>query len=257
MVRGRSVVGSQPEQNQSGKLSFSSVSIEPGDRRSVEIEAEMLPCSTIDFLRVELDLRSVLDNRGMDLFFKNSIVPEYTQDSVFHFDIDRQHPQSEILISLRSFPRWCLGGKAGGFRLLLPKAESVTVKSVEIVPAADLMPFISFPQSGFDESRGFLHVGGKLCDVTVEYNARVPEAAGVLLEITRLNTVFAFQNSSRLSKEELLREERRSGTTGSISLPVDMFPRSGLYEARAWATNAHGQRIGVAGDHVVVLVDEN
>jgi len=77
----------------------------------------------------------------------------------------------------------------------------------------------------------------------------------VVFELTRPNLLFASQND----KEKCLvtqREISSSGTTGSITLDRKDFPSLGIYEMRAWATDKDGNRTGVAGDHIVISVDE-
>lgn len=43
--------------------------------------------------------------------------------------------------------------------------------------------------------------------------------------------------------------------TGSITINRSQLPADGLYEARAWAQDKDGKRVGVAGDHIVIAVD--
>ena len=44
--------------------------------------------------------------------------------------------------------------------------------------------------------------------------------------------------------------------SGDIPLTRDMFKSAGMYEARAWAVDKTGKTLGVAGDHIVITVDD-
>lgn len=217
-----------------------------------------LPCFATDFVAVKVLAPAIpADNKGFDLLYKNDINRDF---NLFHRAHANLVPSSEpqtLLFTLRSAPEWALGGRSGGFELYLPQRGELKILAIETLPASALMPLINFENSGFLGTKGFLHLDKKeKLKQIVTYNAQgVAGSQGVVFELTRPNLLFASQND----KEKCLviqREIKSSGTTGSITLERKDFPSLGIYELRAWATDKDGNHIGVAGDHIVISVDD-
>lgn len=217
-----------------------------------------LPCFATDFLAIKVLAPAIeKNNKGLDLLYKNDINRDFNLFHRAHADIVPSSQPQTLLFSLRSAPEWALGGTSGGFELYLPLHAELKILEIETVAANTLMPIINFKNSGFLGTKGFLHLDRKekLKEIVTYDTKGVPGAQGVVFELTRPNLLFASQND----KEKCLvtqREISSSGTTGSITLDRKDFPSLGIYEMRAWATDKDGNRTGVAGDHIVISVDE-
>jgi len=225
-------------------------------RPEVDIENIKVPCATTDFIKVTLDIKGASDASGADLLYKNALAKDFNLRDRTHVEIKEGESPSSLLFTLRNAPSWVLGDQSDGFKLRLPTGSTTTIKSIEIVKAPSLMPMISFENSDFMGSKGFIHMTQEHKSQKIMFDAKqIPGACGIILEVTRPNLLFASQNTAEKSTVLMDKEIKSSATTGSIELTRDFFPQLGMYEARAWAVDAQGKRIGVAGDHVVISVD--
>ena len=42
----------------------------------------------------------------------------------------------------------------------------------------------------------------------------------------------------------------------NVKLERHLFPSDGIYEVRPWALDNRGETLGIAGDHIVISVDD-
>lgn len=230
----------------------------PKGRRPVLKLDFSLPCFATDFVAIKVLAPTIpADNKGLDLLYKNDINRDFNLFHRAHANIIPSSQPQTLLFSLRSAPEWALGGTSDGFELYLPLHGELKILEIETVQASALMPLIDFENSGFLGTKGFLHLDHKeKLKQVVNYNAAgVPGSGGVVFELTRPNLLFASQNDQEKCLVTL-REIKSAGTTGSITLDRKDFPSLGIYELRAWATDKNGNRTGVAGDHIVISVDD-
>ncbi len=194
---------------------------------------------------------------GADLLYSNDISPEIDLPNRTHAEFKPGEKSQTLVFPLRALPEYVLGGKSHDLRLKFPHSSKLALDSIEVVKAEDLIPRISFQNSGFMGTKGYLHLSQKDNKATVSVDAsRIPEAASVVLEITRPNLLFETQNASSGSKIAM-EDLKPTGTiSGDIPLTRDMFKSAGMYEARAWAVDKTGKTLGVAGDHIVITVDD-
>ncbi len=160
-----------------------------------------------------------------------------------------------LLFPLRANPVWAFGGLATHLRL--QAKTSLAIESAEFVPARKIMPLICFANSGYLGTKGFLHFSSKQPSVKVTcYRNDVPGAAGFSLVIMRPNVFLAPDqlNEARQSPP-VWKQFRQNSPTGDVLLTRDMFQSAGIYQARVWALDAQGNRIGVAGDHINISIE--
>ncbi|MDZ4834104.1 MAG: hypothetical protein SGJ27_10040 [Candidatus Melainabacteria bacterium] len=198
---------------------------------------------------------SSLTSEGADLLYTNDIRPEVSLPNRTHAEIDPKAQSQTLILPLRGLPEWALGGKSHELILKLPHNTNLAIDSIELVKAQQLIPKITFKNSGFLGTKGYLHLSTK--DHNTEMlsvdSSKIPNAAGTLLEITRPNLQFEAQNSKSESKVAL-KDSPKGTVSGEIQLTTDMFKGTGMYELRPWAVDKDGQKLGVAGDHIVVTV---
>jgi hypothetical protein len=226
-----------------------------GRRPALQV-ALNLPCFTTDFVAITVLAPSIpSDNKGLDLLYKNDINREFNLFHRSHANVTASPQPQKLIFPLHSAPEWALGGVSKGFELYLPMRGELKILSIETVPATALMPSIDFKNSGFLGTKGFMHLGKDKLKDTITYDAKaVPGAAAVVFELTRPNLLFASQND----KDKCLvtmKEIKAAGTTGSVTLERKDFSALGIYEVRAWAVDKDGNRLGVAGEHIVISVD--
>lgn len=196
-----------------------------------------------------------LATEGADLLYTNDVSPEFDLPNRTHSDFLPGQKEQTLIFPLRSLPEWSLGGQSHELILKFPRNSQLAIDSIEIVKPEKLMPKLSFENSGFLGTKGYLHLSNKDNHVTLKVDAtKVPSAASVEAEITRTNLLFETQNSFTPSKVTM-KEILKGTVSGDIELKRDMFPATGMYELRAWAVDKDGKRIGVAGDHICVSID--
>jgi hypothetical protein len=165
------------------------------------------------------------------------------------------HGDNGVIFCLRADPIWSLGGSAHAISLKT-KDESALL-TAQFIPAEQIMPFITFANSGYLGTKGYLHLSAAAPAGTVScYKNEVPGATGFALEIMKANAFLspdelnATQQSHRVWKEII-----KQSKTGEVAFNRDFFPSPGIYQARAWALDSNDKRIGVAGDHIDISVD--
>jgi len=192
---------------------------------------------------------------GADLLYTNDVSPEFDLPNRTHADFVPELKEQVIVLPLRSLPEWSLGGQNHGLKLRLPHNCNLAIDKIEIANPDSIMPRMSFENSGYLGTKGYLHLSQKDNKVMLNVDAsRVPEATGVVVEITRTNLLFETQNTNTPSKVTM-KNDLKGTVSGDIEIKRDMFPATGMYEARPWAVDKNGKKLGVAGDHIVITVD--
>ncbi len=208
-------------------------------------------CFNSDFLYVRTKApvsRLVLDFRN-DLTLRGKVSDATLGED---FDWDGSHG---VLFHLRADPIWALGGSAHAISL---RAKDPTeLQDARFIPAEQIMPFITFSNSGYLGTKGYLHLSASNPSGTVScFQNEIAGATGFCLEIMRANLFFSPEElNAAHSTQKIWKEIVVKSKTGDIKLTRDLFPTSGIYQARAWALDAAGKRIGVAGDHIDIAAD--
>ncbi len=227
-------------------------------RPELNLKLAASPCWSVDFIAVDLvvpEPDAYKSVSGADILYANELGKDFELSRRSHADIKVGLKKQQLIFAFRSSTDWSFGGDCVGLKLLLPDGARVIVKSVKIVPAPEIMPTIDFTNSGYLGTKGFIHLSTREPSLELFIDASsVTGARGAILEITRPNLLFESQNSQRASSV-VMKTLQLPSISGKIVLERDMFPASVMYEIRAWAIDAAGGRVGVAGDHLVVCVD--
>jgi len=242
-------------------------------RPEIRIEPGILPCFALEFVRVTMHgldtatgstdpkttekIKAYTEKEGADLLYTNDLVNKFELKCRTRTAISPANEKGVITLvfPLRSLPEWSLGGKCHDLLLRLPHCSHYSIDKIEIVPAAELSPKISFANCGYLGSKGFLHLAGNEPKQVIDYDAStINGATGVMMETTRTNLLFEEQNSNELSR--VARSlDMKEGAKGQIVLKREDFPSPGLYQIRLFAKDKNGDRMAQASDHVVVAVE--
>lgn len=224
--------------------------------------------------------RSLFEKQGADLLYSHRITGSFSLPKRTHGELDSKLDQQEITLPLRSLPEWAFRGTAGKLLLLLPRNSHLAIESISILAPECLFPSATLKDSGVLQRKGEIHLSQKAKDAALKAQetakqaahaqslldtidesstmyvdaTKVPNASATLVEVTRCNLYFEFQNMPVPSK--VIMTEFKLPVQGAVTFKRDMFPSAGIYEARAWALDRDGKRLGVAGDHIVVSVDD-
>lgn len=230
-------------------------------RPRLRINLANRPCWSTDFIAITVSgtnqhagPRAEAESSGaVDLLYCNSLNPKRDLRRRLHAVIPENG--GTIYFALRGLPEWALGGLCGELELLLPEDCRTRVEAVAVMPPHAVMPDLTFANSGFLGSKGFLHLSRQESSGKVFADAtKVPGAARLALEVTRASLTFENQNCAE--ETSVLMQRLALGTTsGTITLKRDDFPSAGIYEARLRALDKYGKTAGVAGDHIVIAVD--
>lgn len=236
-----------------------SVDLKTG-RQSGQID--LLPgthsCWGTNFVQADIELLSTGSNAsraGLELLYSNELVPGFELKRRVHADFKSPQGDQILTFALRGLPEWSFGGNFSKLRLLVPPNTHLRLKNVSCAPDAQLLPRISFANSGYLGSKGFLHLGpsARLQSLHVDC-AALPEASSCELEITRANLLFEEQNA-RLESAVQWKKIPLGSPSGDIQLRYDQFPSPGIYEVRVRALGKDHKLVGVTSDHIVISVD--
>lgn len=228
-----------------------------GNRRP-ELTFQMTPasCWNADFVAIELEMVSHgTADTGADLVYANDLQPELQLAHRTHADLLSGQKHQRLIFALRSLPQWSFGTSDARLKLLLPPNSRAKLLSAEVVPAAELIPSLSFENSGYMGTKGYMHFGKDVRTRTLHVAAdTVRGAMAAEIEITRPNMFFEEQNSAKQSA--YLGKKIDAPLKGTIELRQEQdFPAGGMYELRVWAKDSNGNLLGRASDHIVISVD--
>lgn len=229
----------------------------PKNRPQILIDLDGRHCWSTDFVAVEIELSTQSTageaNAGCDLLYVNDLNPTFELRRRLHMPVSAG--KNSLVFPLRGLPEWALGGNCKAFKLLLPLYSTAVVKSVSLLAPQSVMPSLTFKNSGYLGSKGFIHLSPQSPTEELAVSAQsVPGAARLLFEITRPNLTFEIQNASTPS-QVLMKQLDCNTTDGVVLLKRESFPAAGIYEGRLRALDKDGLPIGVAGDHIVISVD--
>jgi protein O-mannosyl-transferase len=240
------------EQQLSGPIALKEDS---ASKRSSAMIETVLPGWNIDFVRVDLTVDEPgTTATGADLLYANNITPELQLGHRTHTDMPATAGKQSLIFSLHSLPDWAFGTGPAKLKLLLPPGCKATIDSVTAVPPAVLTPQITFANSGYMGTKGYLHLGKSAPAQPIVFDSgAIPGAAATAIEVTRANLLFEEQNGQHFSK--VSKPLVRLPLKGSIVLDPKEFTAPGIYEIRLWAKDNSDKVVGVSSDHIVISVD--
>lgn len=218
-------------------------------------------CFTTEFitLKVEVLNPDTIDSTtGVDLLFKNDLNDNFDLYHRTHGELQGRSGVQAVVFPLRSLPEWALGGKSRGFQLMLPRHARLRLVSISVTPADNVIPRLSFHNSGYLGTKGFMHISqdGAKRQQELEVDAsKMAGASSVELQISRANMQFTTQNTDKTETALIMKTLKAPGATTRLMIDREMFPSPGMYEIRPRAIDKDGNRIGLCGDHIVVSVD--
>jgi hypothetical protein len=223
-------------------------------RQAFLITCNELSPYNVDFLAVDLDVSQPGNAAaGADLLYAGT-GDQFELSRRTHADLKPNQRSQRIIFPLHSLPDWSLSTQPAQLQLLLPPGCRATVRAVELIPPAVLLPRLGFDNDDYLGTKGYLHLGKPLPRQRLYIDgSAIPGAAVTKLEITRANLLFEQQNCSQPSK--VAGRTIAGPLRGQITLDVKEFPNPGIYEARAWAQDASGRTVGLSSDHIVISVN--
>ncbi len=215
-------------------------------------------CFHLDFIGINVeDLGSspdLLKIEGADLLYTNDVRPNFNLPERTHADFQPNQKTQTLILPLRGLPEWSFGAMSHQLKLRLPRSARLKITGISILPPDTVIPKMTFPNSGFFGTKGFLHLSQKDKQVPLSIDVSgIPGASGAVLEITRPNLYFELQNTILESKVKM--RDMPFSKEGELILRRDQVPALGVYEARPWAVDKNGKKIGICGDHIVISVD--
>jgi hypothetical protein len=261
----------------------------PGRFGRPEVNLDLGTRSSFDtnFIAIKLrDLggdKSNFEKQGADLLYSHKITNDFSLPKRTHGNLSSTADKQEVIMPLRSLPEWAFRGQAGKLLLLLPRNSHLAIESISILAPERLFPAVAFKDSGYLQGKGEIHLSRKAEQATQQAGGqatqqagnqqaprnedaineaskvyidatKVPDASSAVLEVTRGNLYFEFQNMPVPSK--VIMSEFKLPLQGSVAFDRGMFPSPGIYEARPWALDNSGNKLGVAGDHILIVVDD-
>ncbi len=230
-------------------------------RAAVDLMLNGSPSWSTEFVAVTVELLpsdKISTSNGADLLLANDLNPDFDLARRAHSELitDSKTGRSKFIFALHSLPEWSLGGNCRDLKLLLPDNSHMVITQVEIIPQAQLVPHLTFNNSGYLGTKGFLHLSAKEASQELLVDAtKIAGASSVIVEITRPNLLFESQNTTEECKV-IMKTITSPSPQGKVELKRAYFPATGIYEARVKTIDTNGKLVGVAGDHIVISVED-
>lgn len=215
-----------------------------------------LPGFPISLIAIDLVLEEpAKETVRVDLLYRSKRQERFSEDRAFHSQIERGEKNARLVFAPRPSPEFALGGRLEALLLASPCLQGARIEKIEIPDETRAIPRISFPGSGYLGSKGFMHLSatGKKCMSVQIDGSNVPGSAATVFEIGLPNRLFTSLNGPR--SESRLLKELPAPLSGSLAIERELFPTAGIYEGRAFCLDKSGNRTGLAGDHIVIAVD--
>jgi hypothetical protein len=216
-------------------------------------------CWGVDFLSVRVTVPpggNIGGPCGCDLIYANVSNPKLGDLHYrAHAALADKIGEQTILFALRGDEAWTFGGKILGCAILLPDQSRLIARDIKVVPAYHVMPRLNFANGDYFHSKGFVSLGQQNRQQLFQYDAlEVPGAKNVSVEISRPNVFFEYTNPADTSRT-IGRTFIVQGAKGEFSVKENEFPKPGFYSLRLRAVNSGGKNIGLASDHIIILVN--
>ncbi|MBI1269704.1 hypothetical protein GC174_04650 [bacterium] len=227
--------------------------LESGKELTLDLASSNLDCAEAEVLKVS----GRGDADSAVLYYKTAIEPDFSNES--SLVAQRKPDENSFYFPLGARPDFFLGGSGGKLKLkLLNPRQTFVLEEITILPKLSLMPTISFENSGYLGSKGFLHLSNsKLKEATIDVDASAVEGARkIRLSISKPNLYFKFQNATIEEADLLTTIEIDSVMKNKLKLERSLFPSDGIYQVRPWALDDREATLGIAGDHIVISVDD-
>lgn len=228
-------------------------------RPAIELTGQSLdlPGFPISIIAIDLVLAGpAKETVRVDLLYRNERQENFSEDRAFHTQIEKGDKNCSLVFAPRSSPEFALGGRLEALLLTSPCLKGAKVEKIEIPDETATIPHISFAGSGYLGSKGFMHLSATgTKSMPLEIDGRgVPGSSSTVFEIGLPNRLFTSLNGPR-SESQLLKE-LPAPLSGSLTIGRELFPTAGIYEGRAFCLDEAGERTGLAGDHIVIAVDD-
>ncbi|MBX9694916.1 MAG: hypothetical protein K2Z81_21185, partial [Cyanobacteria bacterium] len=215
-------------------------------------------CFHLDFVGITVeDLGSdpqLLHQEGADLLYTNDVRPNFNLPERTHADFQPNQKTQTVILPLRGLPEWSFGAMSHELKLRLPRSAHLKITGIKLMAPENVVPQMGFPNSGFFGTKGFLHLSQKDTQVPLHIDVSgIPGASGAVLEVTRPNLYFELQNTILESKVKMT--DLPFSKEGELILRRKELPALGVYEARPWAVDKNGKKLGICGDHIVISVE--
>lgn len=216
-----------------------------------------LPGFPISLIAIDLVLEEpAKETVRVDLLYRSKRQERFSEDRAFHSQIEQGEKNASLVFAPRPSPEFALGGRLEALLLASPCLQGARIEKIEIPDETRAIPHISFAGSGYLGSKGFMHLsatGKKSMSLEIDGSA-VPGSASTVFEIGLPNRLFTSLNGPR--SESRLLKELPAPLAGSLEIDREIFPTAGIYEGRAFCLDEAGRRTGLAGDHIVIAVDD-
>lgn len=174
---------------------------------------------------------------------------------------------SSMTLPLNRYRNWELRGpvKKLGLRFL-PGSYTADVKALEISSDSAVLPEMSISNNVVDKDpyKLWLLKIGSEDNCTLSYDVtRIPNATAVDVLVTKAGVTFDPSSEAdttspyppgEIDGRKLLSTLRAAGTSGKISLPMDLLKSPGLHQIRIIAKDKSGASIGLPGEPQSLLV---
>jgi len=236
-----------------GALEVSSTSRQP---EFLEFDPGPRSCFTTDFVEFDISLNDPAGaDAGADLLYSNDMYPDFELKRRAHAHFSPGKKEQVVYFALHGLPEWSLGGKTHRFRLLIPAGAKMRIRAVALPQKQLVIPAISFANSGYFGTKGYIHLGPKQNKASLKVDvSKISGATKFALEVTRTNLLFEEQNpqaQSKVAGKFQVFEQKQ----GDVVLNYADFKSAGLYELRIVPLAADGSICGAASDHLAVSVD--
>lgn len=223
--------------------------------REYELNLKETDCFDFEVLRLWIEEPKVFsDNAAVVLYFTNTQFPEFNNARSMVRKIYPNQAAAGITFPLYSRPDWTLGGKLKKIKLKFLGVKSPRITTLEAEKKQNLMPELYFENSSYLGSKGFIHLSQEKRSANLFVNSsNVQYAQSSLITISKPNKYFSTLNAN-FPQSNLLHALNKDLTT-RFKITREMFPSDGIYQLRAWGIGKNGKVQGVAGDHIVISVD--
>ncbi len=226
---------------------------------SIVLLVKNLPCWTTHIITLKCRapfLRFPKSEATISLMYINDLQKEFSLSRRVAATIKNTSSAQAISFPLHSDVDWSLGGTCHQLKFVFPKECLMENAKLEIPPLYSMMPKLSFNNSANQNELGYIQLNGQHPSCQLDFEAKeMPQVSFVSCEISKPNTFFVTANGAT-PDNDVATFHKYAGQKGHITLRLDDFPISGIYQARLRAMDREENPRGFAGDQIMITVSK-
>jgi hypothetical protein len=229
------------------------------ENQSLILLVQNLPCWSTDIITLKCRILSPPQPDSefpISLMYTNDLQKEFSLSKRVATIMKNTSAEQTISFPLHGDIDWSMGGNCHQLQILSSNKYVMKIDKLESTPLLSMMPKLSFSNTANQNKLGYVQLNRQYQSCQFNFDAEpMSPVTSVSLEVSKPNTFFDTPNSEAPDNHVAITHSY-AGKKGRISLRLQDFPVSGIYQARLRAFDSQKNPYGFAGDQIMITVSK-